>query len=346
MDRLGGGGRCRHRRVSPRELTGQEFPGAKEGSHGLAERFFYHSFPQRSERNEALEKGLAILDSIATSGFLLTPGITEWREPREGGLSDPVRLASKSISFTELEPGELSRHSERYGPFAIQFPIRKLLALGALPVIYLPPARAQRQGLEGVGSTFLFRVGEIQGLLERLVTIEALDQDDRLLVVHDGDETTETTITVGAAKELIEVLGRRHQPVQQLLNALRAFLSLVHITEDMEGEDDELKHYREREWRIVSGIAAQESDTTRDLTDEEKDRLIALDRDFFSYVQEFPTGPRRRVDQCRMMERLENEPVLSYASRVIVPADAATNAASSLEAAGLSLQVISQEEFQ
>ena len=43
------------------------------------ERYFYHSFPRRQRENSASELtvGLQILASVSTSGFLLTPEITE-----------------------------------------------------------------------------------------------------------------------------------------------------------------------------------------------------------------------------------------------------------------------------
>lgn len=298
----------------------------------MTDRFFYHSFPQHADPDDLLELGLNVMRSIIGAGLLLTPEIVEWREWRIDGPSAPTMLAAKSISFTELSLQSLLEHSKRYGPFAIEFSPDDFLALGGLPVLYLPPIGNERKGLDGVGAAMLHRIGEIQNLLELLDSIGHLDDQGYLDATRDG-QTVPTRIPTVVAKELIPLL-EIGESVTDLLNALRAFLGLVYKAD--EGIDDErLKHYREREWRILSGIVANDVTITRELTEEEKEGLVAMNEAFFTEVLAFRTGPARRVDQCQLFQAMDGREVISYASRIICPEAALEEVSGILEDAEL-----------
>lgn len=287
------------------------------------------------------------MKSMAASGFLLTPEITSWAENLQSGeLSDPTGLMQKSISFTELEPAELSRHATRYGPYSLEFPIPALLELGALPVVYLPPSRSPRVGLDGIGAMHVMRLGEIQHLLELLRDVSDLEDDGtRLLTTRNGQPIAETSISVTDAQEFVRLLELQIQPVEALVGALKAFLGLVYPTTNEAEGDDELKHYREREWRIVGSVILDGVEIHRELSDDQRDAILEIDPFFFGESVKYPWGSARPVDQCLAFTDLGGRHVLSYASRCIVPLDAIADIERVLDKAGLDIDVIGLEDL-
>lgn len=294
------------------------------------ERYFYHSFPRRQRERPAdeLDTGMQVLTSIAVSGFLLTPEITEWREPRDdGSLGKPWSVIQKRCCFTELAPGELAEHSEHFGGFSIEFDVRTFRQLGGIPVFYLPRATEDDVGLESLAAALLSRIGEIQILLNRLAELANLvataEDKSQLLVVRKNEQQLHTRCSLGGAEDIIRMLTHDAQGVDILRNALRALSAFFYPAEDFR-YTGLLAYYRQREWRFIANMSKHGHDLDRDLTDEEKANLIALDGDFFGRTMEFFTGTYRRVDQCRIFSELAGKRLLQYARRIIVPADTIT----------------------
>jgi hypothetical protein len=136
----------------------------------IPERYFYHSFPRRS-RSPAREipSGLAILELIRDHGLLLTPEIAHWEYPHADGT--PPRSASmiqRRVSFTELSPSELARHSENFGHFALEFEIETLKQLGAMPVFYVPHTA---DGAGSLGKTVVMQIIDAMRLIDRIARV-------------------------------------------------------------------------------------------------------------------------------------------------------------------------------
>lgn len=296
------------------------------------ESYFYHSFPRRFTKDPAseLDKGLEVLSSIIASGFLLTPEITEWREPRDdGSLGEPWKIIQKTCCFTELSPNELPKHSVQFGKFSVEFEVQTFRELGGIPVFYLPRATAEDRGLESLAASLMARSGEIQILLNRLAEIANLvstsEDKSQLLVLQKNGQQLHTRCSLGGAEDLIAFLTDGTQPVHILRNALRALSAFFYPAEDIT-YTGLLAYYRQREWRLIANMIHLGQDIDRDLTDLEKDTLMAIDSDFFGKNMKFFTGTCRRVDQCRLFSKLNGKPLIQYASRVIVPSDALVKA--------------------
>ena len=293
------------------------------------ERHFYHSFPRRNRESPASEltTGLEILSSIAASGFLLTPEITEWSEPRDdGSLGEPWRLIQKRCCFTELSPGELAEHSQQFGKFGIEFDLQTFRELGGIPVFYLPRATADDVGLESLAAALLARTGEIQILLDRLAELAKLvsvtdDKSKPLVVVQKNGQQLQTRCSLGGAEDVVALVTDGAQSVGILSNALRALSAFLYPAEDFR-YTGLLAYYRQREWRFIANMAKHGHDLDRDLTEQEKATLMAIDGDFFGQTMEFFTRTCRRVDQCRFFDELDGKPLLQYARRIIVPMEA------------------------
>lgn len=315
------------------------------------ERYFYHSFPRRQREQPAdeLDTGMQVLMSIAASGFLLTPEITEWREPRDNGsFGKPWKVIQKRCCFTELAPDELAEHSEHFGKFSIEFDVRTFRQIGGIPVFYLPRATDDDVGLESLAAALIARIGEIQILLNRLADLEKLvatteDKGQRLVILKN-EQQFHTRCSLGGAEDVIGMLTHDAQGVDILRNALRALSAFFYPAEDFR-YTGLLAYYRQREWRFIANMAKHGHDLDRDLTDQEKDNLMALDGDFFGRNIDFFTGTYRRVDQCRLFSELSGKSLLQYARRIIVPADAIA-AANELLGDFYHVPVVSLEELE
>lgn len=293
------------------------------------ERFFYHNFPRRYKDNKSayIEKGLSILSSIKKAGFVLTPEITEWKEPLSNGTqSKPWRVAQKRCCFTELTPSEVVNHSKMFGKFALEIEISVFRQLGGIPVFYLPRPSEEDKGLESLASALLSRIGEIQVLLNRLGELEELvknttDKNQILNIVKNNKVLESIQCSIRGAESLISYLRYDSQPITILRNALRALSGFFYPTEDFRYTGT-LAYYRQREWRIIANMSKLGKELTRNPTKEEKEILIKIDNEFYNREIELLTGKYKRVDQCQIFDSLEGKPIIEFVRRVIVPTEA------------------------
>ena len=312
----------------------------------MQQRFFYHSFPRRGlDHGDVNHKGLAVLTSIAKSGLLLTPERTEWSEfLQDGKRSKPVEVFQKRICFTELAQHELEAHAKVFGPFALEFSIENLRLLGAIPVFYMPPPGCEERALEGVAAALISRLADIQLLLTRLTDIANLAQRtsnkaDSLQVTRNGIVVGTTRCSIGAAEDLLAVLSHEIQPPLQLLSAVRALGGFFYPTEGL-AYTGELAYYRQREWRIIANMVQRGVEVARDLVDDEKMTVCAIDADFFECRMRFPTGEHRRIDQCKYISRVDGLSVLDWAHRIIVPDDVIEDAFNVVRHSGHGVKVV------
>lgn len=303
---------------------------------GEQKRYFYHSFPRHSlgECSE-LVTGIDVLVSIATSGFLLTPEILDWRESRSNGSFGKLwRVSQKRCCFTELASHELAKHSSTFGSFSIEFDVQTFRELGGMPVFYLPRGSGDNIKLENLAAMLMARLGEIQGLLTLLAGLAKLlsDSDDKsqILSVTKNGQHSYTRCSLGGAEDLLQYITDDGVSVSALLNTVKGLANLFAPTEE-EGDQDLNAYYREREWRFIAGVEWNSQGVDRDLTDHEKEALRGINDVFFDQVLDNPdTGERPRVELCKYFEKLDGRPLLQYAHRIIVPREAIKQAVDSL----------------
>jgi hypothetical protein len=127
----------------------------------------YHSFPRRRAGDADGRKGLTILELIATHGLLLTPEVERWRDSKlPPSPPEDYVVVSKRCCFTELAEHELPKHAKYFGEFALEFDVRILCDLGAMPVFYIP-RMSNGQGY-GVGPAIVTQLAHVQDMLVRL----------------------------------------------------------------------------------------------------------------------------------------------------------------------------------
>lgn len=314
----------------------------------IPETYFYHSFPRKFiGKTEEITKGLAILESVIESGFLLTPETWEVREQlAEGGLSPPLHVTQKRICFTELSPDYLKEHSSLFGHFALEFGIMELRQLGAIPVFYIPSDECGEY-LEGVGTALLNRLRDIQNFFENLEVFEGnlintpkQKKSNKLKLPPRGpNPTKQVECTVGAAEELIGIFKRPGISYGLYKGTIQFLGGFFYKTEDFK-YNDLLDYYRQREWRITANMKKDGIKVDRPLKDTEKARLLEIDESFFGKEREFRTGVYRIVDQCKLFSEFKDRHVLDFANRIIVPKRALKDARSLIAKAGLNIEVI------
>jgi len=255
-------------------------------------RFFYHSFPrprQGETQSETASRGWAILRSMKELGLILAPEVVEWHTPVSLGTPSPAEILQRRICFTELSPQELSEHSTRFGPFALEFETTALRRVGALPVIYMPQALSEQDHLALLGPFVVGHLGQIRSALDLLNQLRQFDDpayiqslgansvaDDCMVTLRNPDESGGTVqeflVSWKAIRDLLSFIGFRRAPFDAMTGATSIAQALFYPTDD-DHHDQELGYYRQREWRITADYHVNGAPRGRSLRDEEKDLL-------------------------------------------------------------------------
>lgn len=300
-------------------------------------RFFYHAFPQAPSGEAGVLRGLQILESILERGLVLTP------ESLDHDRSTYVTMA-KRVCFTELAPQDLIAHSQKFGPFALEWDYTTLLQMGALPVFYLPLLPDARSS--ACAEALYSALGAIGQMLERLQQIG--DMGKTMLPGHtlnmeiDGS-IVPTTIGRPQIEELHRILEFQGMSAEAALNGFRAFGSLLQRTADP-SSDDVLSFFREREWRIVGNMLRDQRPATEALSQPDREVLLSISPDYFGRTMRFRSGEHQVIEQCQVYRRFGDVPVRDTIRRVIVPAGAVDQARALLAERSLNRPVISIEE--
>jgi hypothetical protein len=218
----------------------------------MSQRYFYHCFPRRAGADQTA-RALSILRSVVERGLLLTHERIELRESlADGSLGKQSFILQKRLCFTELAPGELSTHCAQFGPFALEWEIPTLVQMGAVPVFYIP-LRGTSGTIDGMATSMLARLGEVQELLSRLESLDRLIKQahaphDTLNATRNGAFAAGTTCTVSGARDLLGYLQTDIQPVAALTAAVRYMFGHFYPTENL-SYTEPLDYYRQREWR-------------------------------------------------------------------------------------------------
>lgn len=302
----------------------------------IPERYFYHSFPRRSRSSELeITNGITILKLIRDFGLLLTPEIAHWQYPHADGT--PPRSASmiqRRVSFTELAPSELARHSDEFGHFALEFEIEALKHLGAVPVFYVPRAV---EGAGSLASTMVMQIIEAMRLTDRIAQVlpilEQASAEQTTVPFTFGmtDNQKVYDLNPMQATETLTGIGHALAPPQMISAFLESTLNFFYPADGRNNEV--LKYYRQREWRISGNYAIKGEEVMRQPSEAMITRLLELDGNFFGRI--FPQddrvisnttikdpGQSRLVDWVYVMPGLGEDRILDLVRRVIVPDDA------------------------
>ena len=288
--------------------------------------------------------GLKILELIRDFGLILTPEIARWEYPHADGA--PPRSAAmiqRRVSFTELSPHELARHSEEFGHFALEFEIDTLKRLGAMPVFYVPRATA---GAGSLADTIVMQIIDAMRLTDRIARVTSIleqapaAQPTVPFTFGMTDNQKVYDLNPAQAKETLQGVGHALTPPKMLSDTLEGALNFFYPADARNNEA--LKYYRQREWRISGNYAIKGEELMRLPSEAMITRLLDLDGDFFGRV--FPpndqiisntsikdVSQKRLVDWMYVLPGLEGKHILELVRRVIVPDGAVEEARKILE---------------
>jgi hypothetical protein len=314
------------------------------------ERFFYHSFPRpRPSAGDQTRKGLQILRSMCRNGLLLVPERVSWTDPTGTRPGDRIHALQRRISFTELAPHELRAHAETFGPFALEYRIADLRALGVLPVIYVPDSTSRDPTLDWTGASLLARLADATQIVEGLVetqqlTAPTIEMDLRLREGGLHTRKFDEQETAAIRDYLAFIQGAPGQRLTEILGALRSLTSLFYPTEHPQ-YTGLLGYYRQREWRLFSGAFLAGQPTTNLTPDQQRRELLEIDPDFFSRTLPFPEGEATLAVKSHYMAAAGQRNILSIANHIVVPTIAQEEADRIVNEHGLNVPIVRLEDL-
>ena len=266
--------------------------------------------------------------------MILAPEVVEWHTPVSLGTPSPIQVLQRRICFTELSPQELSQHSMRFGPFALEFQTIALRRIGALPVIYMPQALSGHDHLALLGPFVVGHLGQVRGTLERLAQLGQYDDpaylqnlganvvaDDCVVnlrnVDESGDIVQEFQVPWKAIRDLLRFIEFETAPFDAMTGVTSIAQALFYPADD-DHHDQELGYYRQREWRITADYYVNGSPRGRSLQDEEKKLLLKLDESFWGGNTR-PSKPIPRIDEALALVQPTPSELLDRVTRIIVP---------------------------
>lgn len=292
------------------------------------ERYLYHSFPRPTGDAVAdqIETGLKVLSCMVKVGLLLTPEHFEFPGEfrSDGSRGAPIPVFQKRISFTEIQPSELAKHSESFGPFSLEFDITSARRLGAMPVMYVPGTAFNANDFSGIGLAIVARLAETVQVLETLCKFKDIakittDKNSQVRWQLDsGGAAIDTHITVETIQELVGILQHGREPLEMLRDMIHALSGYFYATENPR-YTDLLGYYLQREWRIISRISHYATPLFDEPTNIEKNLIRDTKPAFFDKEIELRLKRKKRIDACYVIRAFRGEHILRHARRIIVP---------------------------
>jgi hypothetical protein len=85
-----------------------------------------------------------------------------------------LAVLKKRICFTELSPGELAGHAEKFGHFSLEFEIETVRRLGAMPVFYVPQPTSEATDGSLIGSALVAIATDSRAVVQRMAGLNDL----------------------------------------------------------------------------------------------------------------------------------------------------------------------------
>lgn len=301
----------------------------------MQDTYFYHSFPRSKNAS-----GIAILRSMAENGILLTPEVRSYRDPYLPTGSGPVVTTSMRACFTLLKTHELTKHSETFGRYSIEFDQRKLREIGLMPVIYIPTHDQGNVGLAHVGALVLANVAMLQNMIHLMDDIVRF-RGETLNLLVGNNRLSISGLQKKYYQEILRLLRVSNDLIEfSSLEATLQFLSgLFYPTEDLRYNSD-LGYYMQKEWRLLPSIYFNGVPIATKASEQQKTNLINIDKRFFmAELQSGKNSVFRRVDECYYIKNVNGDHILKSANRIIVPFEDIEAVAELLQEHNLNIQV-------
>ncbi|TCD01217.1 abortive infection system antitoxin AbiGi family protein [Pedobacter psychroterrae] len=284
--------------------------------------FLYHSFPRRREGDVDHTKGLKILESIFKSGLLITPEVYKLQESlTDDSNGQEIIVVQKRVCFTEISESELADHASHFGDITLQFELDSLLQSGLSPVFYLP--QNSQEKIWGPYGTLLTRISEVQVVLKRLEILDNMAKDptlqeEELILKGDSIDEIHTGLRIKDMSPILSALECGVRPFKELHGAIRSLSSLFYPMENTR-YSGKLGYYRQREWRIGSDLMSNGVPLAKDLTLEEKDVLVGLDKVFYEKELRTGNGLKKIVDLSKYLRKIGDKKTSELITKIVIP---------------------------
>jgi hypothetical protein len=289
---------------------------------------FFHCFP-RDKTLRDLGSSLKILRSFLQFGILLVPEVVKYpAELRDkGDEKERIVNVQRRMSLTMLAADQLVEHCSYFGPLGIEYSSLAGRQLGAMPLIYLPQAAetGDRAALDQLGYFFIYRIAEILQMCDRLVQVRSAanrNPNARSFEIKSKSNPQKIEVDGRSLRELLDIItaGAR---VEDFSAALQAMSSLFYPTDEFRGSVEmvrsPLHYYRQREWRILSGVVVNGSRVDEPLTAKEAELVLSSNPNYFGEIIFLRHRQVRRVDACRLVRTVDGQPVRNLIRSVRVP---------------------------
>lgn len=297
----------------------------------MAHRLF-HSFPRMGSRDSTtiIGKGCDVLRSIFDIGLLLVPERVTFPIILDSGpdYDRGTHVYQLRCCFTLLEEGELHDHSLRFGPFAIEFDVDILRLIGAFPVIYVPqPVRwgDKFAELSVIGNNFVHQIRDISVLLRELILLEqeANRAEDPTAIHQVHTLRRKGAISAHSVALVTDYLLGSKRSFQNLLDCTELMANMFYHSDsaraDLNIEQDDLRYYSQREWRIVAGITMNDVPFDRELAVSEQQNLVRT-FEFFKAPVVLKDGVQRpRAMISRAISEVRGKPFWKSIRTIHVP---------------------------
>jgi hypothetical protein len=270
-------------------------------------------------------------------GLLLSPEeIVFLGEPyRDEPTGQPIRILQKRFCLTELSEEELSDHAQVFGPIALEFDQPTLRRIGAMPVVYIPQQLSdepRKDQFALVGQTLVYRMFDTYQLLSDLAGIRdevsELSSDRVSVTLGHPDSDVTVEYPVALLRHFLETLTYKRQPLRELASAMQLLSCFFYPTDEAiivnrwgDIDDGRLAYYREREWRIVSGIRFGGKPLDGDLPANAAIEISALIQDSFSPYASAKIEGLPFTNSCSLIQTFGGRSIMDSVRRILAPSD-------------------------
>jgi hypothetical protein len=251
------------------------------------------------------------------------------------------------ICFTLIAQDELPRHSVTFGEFAIGLNVDVARRLGAFPVFYInrPTAAHHDEDFGEAGISLLNRLFELECILVDMAGLRNLAENSSGRWLRLSDRKGWMGKPLGAAKKvdgyttvhtrsllsLFEHLTQGREAIDEYIGAIRTIFNLFYWTGSQANQigneaRDELKYWREREWRVIGGLSVSLGRNARQVTPAEANVLQDLNRPYFGERVTIDGIGRPLTELCLVVAEVDGKPIRDVIEDIIVPVGATDQA--------------------
>jgi hypothetical protein len=247
---------------------------------------------------------------IRKIGLVLAPEILDWDLRAIAAGSEKLQLLQRRLCLTEISPSELCQHSTMFGPIAIAFDVEKMR--DAYHTKYVLERLQELKNL----SDPAFVAEHIQKPVDPNYNLNLRNSDPAGNIIATYD------VPAKQVQSMLKYVGFNNIPFDHSIGILSIFLNMFCPTDNTQ-TGEQLGYYRQREWRVIAGdVKLNDRSLGRQLLDEEKAELLAIDQLFWDKVLTYGDHQSRRCDLALVYKPITGWNAFEFAEAIYAPGHA------------------------